>query len=82
MESILIRVPTSITPTSEYIFNPTRKLLGIVRESMESGAQKELALRLWDTARSGTPFLLAKNVIKRCWDATRRGPPGGDDEET
>jgi hypothetical protein len=75
-ESFLVRIPTRI-PVNAYTqqaLTPTRKVLGIVRESFESGAQKELALRAWQVALDGAPFTLVKNVVKTCMESFKGGP--------
>lgn len=82
MESRLIRIPSSLPSMDVYvkrIFSPTEHLLSIVRDSIDSGAQRDLLVRMWDTTKSGAPFVLAKNVVLRCWDAFTKGP--GSDEE-
>lgn len=71
-----MRIPTRI-PISEYAQHtlaPTWKVLGIVRTSVESGNQKDLALRAWDLAWGGAPFTLVKNVFKTCMDSFKNGP--------
>lgn len=76
-ESFLFKVPTSLPPIDKYsnkILLPTRHLLSIVKESVDSGAQQQFARRIWDTVASGAPFVLAKNVINTCWDAMKDGP--------
>jgi len=82
MESRLIRVPSSLPSMDVYmrrIFSPTEHLFSILRDSIESGTQRDLVLRMWDTTKSGAPFVLAKNVVRRCWDAFSKGP--GSEEE-
>ncbi|KAH8115453.1 hypothetical protein DFH11DRAFT_1840844 [Phellopilus nigrolimitatus] len=64
-DSFLVRVPSKLPPFD---------VLGIVRTSFESGQQKELAIRFWETAWSGASFILVKKVYKTWVDLWRRGP--------
>lgn len=80
--SFLIRVPTKLPPINQYVkqaFQPTQTVLNIVNTSIQSGDQKELALRAWELTREGAPFKLVRNVFKVCAEAVKKGPKDEDD---
>jgi len=80
--SFLIRVPTKLPPINQYVkqaFQPTQTVLSIVNTSIQSGDQKELALRAWELTREGAPFKLVRNVFKVCAEAVKKGPKDEDD---
>lgn len=58
-----IHLPTLIT---NYLA-PTPKLLNVLRESIESGHQRELAEKVWSKARAGEPLKLGKSICKQVW---------------
>ncbi|KAI5117197.1 hypothetical protein M0805_004967 [Coniferiporia weirii] len=81
-ESFLIRIPSQLPPLDLYArqtLAPTRKVLEILHTSIENGDQREFARRAWETAWSGAPFTLVRNVFKVCVDTFRKGP--GDEGE-
>src|SRR5882762_3708992 len=74
-ESILVRLPPSISPVFERVqafLNPTWKVTAQVRESFESGAQRQLAKELWEHACSGKPVALVWNAITKTWKMWRK----------
>jgi hypothetical protein len=73
-QSLLIHLPALMPPIYDQIqtlLAPTFKVTAILRESIESGAQKQFAALLWEKARSGEPFMLARNVFKTVWKVWR-----------
>ncbi|KAH7883178.1 hypothetical protein F5I97DRAFT_1815096, partial [Phlebopus sp. FC_14] len=76
--SSLIALPPPLLARIEKLLNPTFKVMETVRESFESGAQQELAMRMWEKARSPDPFILARNVCRKVWEKWNEGPPDGD----
>ena len=84
-ESFMVRIPTTLPPLAYYrekVISPTERLLGIVKKSFESGDQKELGRRLMETASSGAPFTLVKNVVKKLLDSSRSRRDGDDDDNS
>ncbi|KII95755.1 hypothetical protein PLICRDRAFT_227925 [Plicaturopsis crispa FD-325 SS-3] len=69
----------SIREDVHSLMSPTYKVLGLLRESLASGAQRELAGRLWATAWTPAPWVLARNVCDRALKAWRAQPPDADD---
>ena len=69
-ESILLPLPDTF-PLGQQIRNvlaPTWKVLGVVRESIASGAQKELALRIYEKALTDEPIKLLRVVCSMIWE--------------
>ncbi|KAF7980849.1 hypothetical protein HWV62_36499 [Athelia sp. TMB] len=68
-QSLLVHLPPTLHIFNhlEQLLAPTFKVTNIVRESLGSGAQKELAGRIWEKAWTGEPWLLARNVCSRMW---------------
>ncbi|KAI0332928.1 hypothetical protein GY45DRAFT_1359892 [Cubamyces sp. BRFM 1775] len=69
-ESILLPLPDTF-PLGEQMRNvlaPTWKVLGVVRESVASGAQKELAQRLFEKALSDEPIKLLRVASSMIWE--------------
>lgn len=67
---MLIHLPALMPPIYDHMQNllaPTVKVTAILRESIESGAQRQFAGLLWEKAWSTEPFLLARNVCKTVW---------------
>jgi len=60
---------------------PTNKLLGIVRESIQAGHQQELVKRMWEKALTPEPWILVRNVCTKMWKVLNGGPPDDDGEE-
>ncbi|OBZ69899.1 hypothetical protein A0H81_10522 [Grifola frondosa] len=62
-QSVLLPLPPPFPPLGGQIENllaPTYKVLGIVQESIRSGAQGELAARIWEKAQTDEPFRLTR----------------------
>jgi hypothetical protein len=77
-QSILVPLPLPLPPIFDQIqtlLKPTFKTTTILRESFESGAQKELAVRAWKKAWSGEPFILARNACSRMWKLWKGDDP-------
>ena len=77
-ESILIPIPPPDLPLAHEfreLLAPSVKLVGLLRESLVTGQQRELASRVLETAQTSKPFQLASNVISRMWEKWKRGPP-------
>jgi len=75
-QSVLIQLPPPLPQFSEHIQNvltPTHKLLTILHDSLESGAQRRLAGQVWEKAWSGEPLLLAQDVCVKMWDLWKKG---------
>ncbi|CDO76387.1 hypothetical protein BN946_scf184578.g4 [Trametes cinnabarina] len=78
-DSILLPLPDTL-PLGEQLRNvlaPTWKVLGVVRESVSSGAQKELAVRLYEKAVSDEPMKLLRVACSMIWE--NMGMSGDDD---
>ncbi|KDQ55139.1 hypothetical protein JAAARDRAFT_37655 [Jaapia argillacea MUCL 33604] len=58
---------------------PTRKLLSRVYETIESGAQRKLAEKIWEKAWSKDPWILTRNVLERSWEKWKESGRGEDD---
>lgn len=77
-ESILLPIPPSLPPIGEQVATllaPTRRLLALTNESVDSGAQVQLMQRMWEKAWTNEPFVLARNVCSRMWERFTKGPP-------
>jgi len=59
---------------------PTFKAMEILRQSFESGSQRDFALRVWEMARTPKPFILARNVCRKVWEDWKEGPPDSDEK--
>jgi hypothetical protein len=73
-QSLLIHLPALVPPLYDQIqalLAPTFKVTTILRESFESGAQRQFAGLLWEKAWSGEPFILVRNVCKTVWKVWR-----------
>ena len=69
-QSLLVPLPPPPPPIFDHtraLLAPTYKLMDVLRESFESGAQKQLAIRMWEKAWSGEPYILARNACSRMW---------------
>ncbi|KAH7926967.1 hypothetical protein BV22DRAFT_1061876 [Leucogyrophana mollusca] len=76
--SLMVRLPPPFSPFFQPIQNlltPTFKVMTLLRRSYESGAQGELARRMWEKACSRDPFVLASTVCRKMWDKWKEGPP-------
>jgi len=60
---------------------PTRNLLNILHESINSGHQQDLAKRMLEKAQTPEPWILVRNVCSKMWKILNEGPPD-DGEET
>jgi len=49
-----------------------------LQRSFESGAQAELAARMWEKAMTPDPFILASTVCRKMWEKWKEGPPDSD----
>ncbi|KAF8839417.1 hypothetical protein BDN67DRAFT_970096 [Paxillus ammoniavirescens] len=81
--SWLTPLPPPLAPLLEPIRNllaPTFKAMDIFGQSIESGSQRDFALRMWEKARSPEPFILARNVCRKVWEKWKEGPPDSDAE--
>lgn len=73
-QSLLIHLPALMPPIYDHVQNllaPTFKVTTILRESFESGAQRQFAGLLWEKAWTTEPFLLVRNVCKTVWKVWR-----------
>lgn len=61
--------------------DPTRKLLDVVHESIQSGHQRELAKRMLEKAWTPEPWIIVRNVCNKMWKIWNEGPPNDDDGE-
>jgi hypothetical protein len=81
-ESLLLHLPPPIPPISQKIqalLAPTRTALETLRESLESGAQRQFATLAWQKAQTGDPFRLVGTVCSRVWEQWKEGPPDDPD---
>ncbi|KAI0349968.1 hypothetical protein OH77DRAFT_1464639 [Trametes cingulata] len=69
-ESILLPMPDSLSLREqlENMLAPTWKVLDVVRESVSSGAQKELARRIYDKAFTDEPIKLLRVCASMIWE--------------
>jgi len=82
--TFLVPIPPPHVVIGSAIHNylePTRKLLGVVGESVQSGHQKELAKRMWEKALTPEPWILVRNVCSQMWKVFNDGPPDDEGEE-
>ncbi|KAG1794094.1 uncharacterized protein HD556DRAFT_1370855 [Suillus plorans] len=80
-ESTLVKLPPPLTPLLEPIhdlLSPSFKVLTTLQRSFESGAHAELAVRMWEKARTPDPFVLASTVCRKMWEKWKEGPPDSD----
>lgn len=82
--SLLVPFPPDIPPFWDRISKllaPSYKVIGIFRESVTSGEQKQFAQRIWDKAWSNEPFVLASRTCSRAYELwkDREVPPDEDD---
>jgi hypothetical protein len=67
----LLPIPPEIPPFWDRInklLKPTFRALGLLRESVVSGEQKQFALRVWDKAWTDEPFILAGRTFTSVYD--------------
>ncbi|KAG1781884.1 hypothetical protein EV702DRAFT_1177022 [Suillus placidus] len=79
--STLVKLPPPLTPLLEPIhdlLSPSFKVLTTLQRSFESGAHAELAVRMWEKARTPDPFVLASTVCRKMWEKWKEGPPDSD----
>lgn len=70
-QSLLLPIPPEIPPFWDRInklLKPTFRALGLLRESVVSGEQKQFALRVWDKAWTDEPFILAGRTFTSVYD--------------
>ncbi|KAF4567477.1 hypothetical protein EYR40_006481 [Pleurotus pulmonarius] len=83
-ESLLISLPPPLPPLYSKVENllaPTHKLLGIVHESVTSGAQQELVQRIWEKAWTKDPYVLASRAFGLLWEKWSSPPDDSDDQK-
>ncbi|OSC99802.1 hypothetical protein PYCCODRAFT_1415288 [Trametes coccinea BRFM310] len=83
-DSILLPLPDTL-PLGEQLHNvlaPTWKLLGLVRDSVSSGAQKELATRLYAKALTDEPIKLLRVACSMIWENMGFSGDGEDSDDT
>jgi hypothetical protein len=81
-QSLLLHLPPPFPPISQKIqalLAPTQKAFEILRESLESGAQRQLATLTWQKAQTRDPFKLVGTVCSRVWEQWKEGPPDDSD---
>ncbi|KAI0827860.1 hypothetical protein BC628DRAFT_1317127 [Trametes gibbosa] len=81
-ESILLPIPDTL-PLGEQFRNvlaPTWKVLEVVRESVQSGAQKELAHRIYEKAFTDEPIKLLRVCCSMIWENMGFGEDEGPDQ--
>ncbi|KAF5380385.1 hypothetical protein D9615_004715 [Tricholomella constricta] len=82
--SLLVPIPPDIPPFWDRITKllaPSHKAIGIFRESVTSGEQRQFAERVWEKAWSNEPFILASRTFSRAYQRwkDREVPPDEDD---
>ncbi|KAI9064560.1 hypothetical protein FKP32DRAFT_1591375 [Trametes sanguinea] len=83
-DSILLPLPDTL-PLGEQLHNvlaPTWKVLGLVRESVSSGAQRELATRLYAKALTDEPIKLLRVACSMIWENMGFSDDGEDSDDT
>lgn len=73
-EAILLPLPpplTAIEVPLRNLFAPTIKLLSLTHQTVVSGQQQKLAVKLWDKAQTYEPFTLARNSVMKVWQALK-----------
>ncbi|KAF9501771.1 hypothetical protein BDN71DRAFT_1438440 [Pleurotus eryngii] len=83
-ESLLISLPPPLPPLYSKVENllaPTHKLLGILHESVTSGAQQELVHRIWEKAWTKDPYVLASRAFGLLWEKWSSPPDDSDDQK-
>jgi len=82
--SLLVHIPPPHvvvgTAIRKYL-DPTHKLLGVVRESVQNGHQQELMTRMWGKVSTPEPWILVRKVCSSMWKVLNDGPPDADGEE-
>ncbi|KAI0629073.1 hypothetical protein C8Q77DRAFT_1212880 [Trametes polyzona] len=88
-ESILLPIPDTIALGEQLsnVLAPTWKVLDVVRESVRSGAQAELARRMYDKALTDEPLKLLRICCSLIWENMgfgddEDGKNGGDTPES
>ncbi|KAF9447185.1 hypothetical protein P691DRAFT_802873 [Macrolepiota fuliginosa MF-IS2] len=83
-QSLLVSLPPEFPPIWERInklLAPSVHVLGILRDSVNSGEQKQFAQRVWDKAWTNEPLLLASRTFTRAYERWKEKDETGDEED-
>jgi len=83
-QSLLVPLPPDFPPFWERInklLAPSFRVLGILRDSVRSGEQKQFAERIWEKAWTNEPFLLASRTFSRAYERYKEKDNAADEED-
>jgi hypothetical protein len=81
-DAMLVSLPPDVTPVLSGIrklLAPSVQVLGILRESLASGEQKEFMERVWAKAKTDEPFILAQWTLSAAYDTWKKRDTVEDD---
>jgi len=83
-ESLLVSLPPDFPSFWERIdklLAPSFRVLGILRDSVKSGEQREFAQRVWDKAWTDEPFVLASRTFSGAYERWKEKDSAADEED-
>ncbi|KAF5354958.1 hypothetical protein D9756_005427 [Leucocoprinus leucothites] len=83
-QSLLVPLPPDFPPFFERInklLAPSFRVLGILRDSLRSGEQRQFAQRIWEKAWTNEPFLLASRSLSHAYERWKEKDETADEED-
>lgn len=71
---------TPLTAPFQNVLSPMGKMVGLMRENLDSGATQRLASQVWEKLRSPEPYQIARDAAVEMWKLLMNPPDdeGGD----